>query len=240
MKRSDAIPMFSYMPEIHSLRMGYCYNNFGYEIAGQIVEKLSGESLNDLFVGRITKPLNLSHTHFGAGSTGSNEAKAYMTLKDGSTVKIGVPFADRDILMAAAGGARSSVSDLTTLYTAYMEAGNAELEFDAQKVAENSPFRQVGRIWEPCINFPFRVLREYSYSLGWCRTQLPGPLALPNVEADRSQLPIVGKGTTSRLAISHEGAISGIVSFAALFPETTSSVIVLSNSTPLNYDGPGS
>lgn len=119
-----------------------------------------------------------------------------------------------------------------------MEAGNAELEFDAVKVSEANPFKQVARIWEPAINLPFRVLREYSYSLGWCRTQLPGPMALPNNEADRSQLPTIGKGTPSRLVIYYEGAISGIVSFSALFPETNSTAIVLSNSTPLNYDGP--
>ena len=238
MKRSDAVPMINYLPTVHPLLRGYCYNNFGYEIAGQVIEKLSGQSLDEFFRERIAKPLALTRTYFGTRAGETHEAKAYMTLKDGSPVKIGLPFANKDSLMAAAGGARASVSDLLALYAAYMEAGNHELEFDTVKIADNNPFKQIGKVWEPAINFPFRVLREYSYSLGWCRTQLPGPLALANSETDRSQLPIVGKGTPSRLAIYHEGAISGSVTFAALFPETNSSVVVLSNSTPLNYDGP--
>lgn len=58
------------------------------------------------------------------------------------------------------------------------------------------------------------------------------------MEDDRSKLPIVGKGTPSGLAIYHEGVISGLATSGALFPDTTSSVLILSNSTLLEYDDP--
>lgn len=96
MKRSDAVPMVNYLPAIHPLRAGYCYNNFGYEIAGQVFEKLSGMSLDDFFVDRIAKPLNLSRTYFGAHPEEPKESKAYMTLKNESPVAIGLPFPDKD------------------------------------------------------------------------------------------------------------------------------------------------
>ncbi|KFY95457.1 hypothetical protein V500_02772 [Pseudogymnoascus sp. VKM F-4518 (FW-2643)] len=209
MKRSDAIPMFSTMPAVLPFRAGYCYNNFAYEIAGQIIEKLSGTTYSSFLQERILKPLGLTRTFVGAPLDDQNAAKAYMTKKDCTPVEIPLPFAKGDSLMAAAGGVGSSVSDPLKLYHAYMEAGNAELESDASEVPSTNPFKE-----------------------------LPGPFALPSSEKDRSQLPLVGKGAPSRLSLYHEGAISGSITFSAVFPETMSSVVVLTNSVPLNYDGP--
>lgn len=238
MKRSDAIPMFSYMPSVGPFRAGYCYNNFAYEIAGQIVEKLSGMTFANFLRERITEPLGMTRTFSGAPAGDANAAKAYMTLEDCSPVEIPLPIAHEDSLMGAAGGIRSSVSDLLRLYQAYMEAANHELESEATPISPKNPLRQIGHIWQGQINFPFRSMREYTYVCGWCRTQLPGPLALPSSETESSQLPFVGRGSPSRLTLYHEGAISGAITFSAVFPETMSSVVVLTNSAPLNYDGP--
>jgi hypothetical protein len=121
-----------------------------------------------------------------------------------------------------------------------MEAANRELEPETLQIPllPNNPLKRIGHIWQGQINFPFRALREYTYACGWCRTQLPGPLALPSSESDSSQLPFVGRGSPSRLTLYHEGAISGSITFSAVFPESMSSVVVLTNSAPLNYDGP--
>lgn len=239
MRREDALPMFSYMPNVTTFRDGYRYNNFAYELAGQVIEKVSGMKLDRFLQERVFAPLGLQRTSLGLQPGDTNSAKAYMTLLDGSPVEIPLPFASPDTFMGAAGGIRSSVSDLLVLYQAYLEAGNAELEFgNVPPKKSTNPFKQIGHIWQGKVNLPFQSLREYTYASGWCRTQLPGPLAVPALaETDRSQLPLVGRGSPPRLAIYQEGSISGAGSFAAIFPETQSSVVVLSNSVPLNHDG---
>ncbi len=78
-------------------------------------------------------------------------------------------------------------------------------------------------------------LLEQSYGLGWVRAQLPGLMGAVGLNPGFvNPMPVVGKGDKSRLAIYHQGSIGGALSFVALFPETKSAIVVLSNSLALN------
>lgn len=63
MERSDADPMLNYLLSVHPLRGGYCYNNFAYEIADMIIEKLSDRSIDSFLKEWIAKPLGLIHSY---------------------------------------------------------------------------------------------------------------------------------------------------------------------------------
>ena len=45
------------------------YSNIGLQIAGAVIEKISGKSFEMLFAERIAKPLNMKNTDFGRGKT---------------------------------------------------------------------------------------------------------------------------------------------------------------------------
>ena len=72
--------------------------------------------------------------------------------------------------------------------------------------------------------------------MGWMRAQLPNTVGLigDNMRLySISELPVLGRGSDSRLALYHQGATVGYFSSIYLFPETESAVIVLTNSIAL-------
>lgn len=58
------------------------YSNVGLQIAGAILEKISGKSFEILFAGRIAKPLHMKNTDFGKGPVALPAGGAYSTPED--------------------------------------------------------------------------------------------------------------------------------------------------------------
>jgi CubicO group peptidase (beta-lactamase class C family) len=58
------------------------YSNTGLQIAGAVIEKISGKSFEDLFAGRIAKPLGLRNTDFGKGPVAFPAGGASSTPED--------------------------------------------------------------------------------------------------------------------------------------------------------------
>ncbi|KAK3937271.1 hypothetical protein QBC46DRAFT_416456 [Diplogelasinospora grovesii] len=80
-------------------------------------------------------------------------------------------------------------------------------------------------------------ISERSYGLGWVRTQLPGVVRLIGDNAGLWEIkdsPLLGSKDRSLLMIYHQGATVGYYSFMALFPETDSAVVVLTNAIGLS------
>ncbi|KAF2807649.1 beta-lactamase/transpeptidase-like protein [Mytilinidion resinicola] len=96
-----------------------------------------------------------------------------------------------------------------------------------------NPIKNILKLWRGQMPLPSRSLREHSYAFGWARAQLPAILA-PGDNGKSELSPVVGTGAPSRLALYHGGSIPGYNTYNALFPETGSAVIVLTNSLSLN------
>lgn len=80
----QAIGKIAEMPMEGAPGAVFHYSNVGLQIAGAIVEKISGQSFGQLFIGRIARPLGMTNTDFGtrpvalpAGGAGST-ADDYM------------------------------------------------------------------------------------------------------------------------------------------------------------------
>ena len=58
------------------------YSNTGLQIAGAILEKISGKSFQDLFIERIAKPCDMKNTDFGRGKVALPAGGAYGTADD--------------------------------------------------------------------------------------------------------------------------------------------------------------
>lgn len=130
--------------------------------------------------------------------------------------------------IGAAGAIRSSISDLLVLYKALINAANSQVVQRSVSGAKNV-FKQMPQLLQGKIGVPNQSLREYSYASGWIRAELP---AIVDLFADYEP-PLLGSGSASRLMIHHQGYIAGNVGYVALFPETSTAVVVLGNSAGL-------
>ncbi|WEK18153.1 MAG: serine hydrolase [Candidatus Pedobacter colombiensis] len=58
------------------------YSNVGLQLAGAVIEKISGESFEQLFAERIAKPLDMKNTDFGHNKVSLPAGGAYSTAED--------------------------------------------------------------------------------------------------------------------------------------------------------------
>ncbi|KAL7893390.1 beta-lactamase/transpeptidase-like protein [Trichoderma sp. TUCIM 5745] len=228
MNRSEAIPILNYTPAASALRTEFIYNNIAYEALGQVLERSTGLAYSELLHKRIIEPLNLHRTFYAEEPLDNNTAKSYTTLKDGSFYEVPPWGHGKNLLIGAAGAIRSSISDLLVLYKALINDANSQVAQSSVSEARNV-FKQMPQLLKGKIGIPNQSLREYSYASGWIRAQLP---AIVDLFADYEP-PLLGSGSASRLMIHHQGHVAGNVGYAALFPETTSAVVVLGNSAGL-------
>ncbi|KAM0248984.1 hypothetical protein ACHAP5_003193 [Fusarium lateritium] len=235
LKSEDVMKYINNRPLIGPFRAQFGYNNLHYELAGQIIEHVSGQSYFDFVQSRLLKPLGLERTSFRTPSKDAEDvAVCYNALDDASVAPINYPRMGDDWYGAASGGARSSVKDLVKLYGSYMKGFNNEFK-GANSSSEESTFKQLTHIMSAKIPFDQPSQFEASYGFGWGRVQLPGRLGEIGMNPGLlpKGMPIVGKGT-SRLVLFHQGSLPGSLTFVALLPEIESVVVVLTNSLALN------
>ncbi|CAG8430148.1 unnamed protein product [Penicillium salamii] len=231
--RSEAVRILNYAPRIQPFRTQFIYNNFGYEVLGQAIEKASGETFVEALRHRLLSPLGLNRTYY-TGESRENEAKPYAALEDGSIIPIAPPLHGENILMGPVGGVRSSVNDLLTLYKAFMDAAFHEILHPDMGSPDQpkSTIRGIDQLWKGHQSLPFQSLGEHSYGFGWARAQLP---AVISQGSDTGTLnPMVGTGAPSQLALYNGGVIPGFNTYNVLLPETSSAVVVLTNSQSFN------
>ena len=221
---------------VRPFRADFKYNNWGYEIAAQVISKISGTSIGEFLKKNIFSPLGLERTAMQPGSTidPKDYAKAYISLDDTTPLEMHEPYMVDGTLMAGAGATRSCISDLMNLYGALLSAYKDQIS-SGSTTTPDSPFKQVVTCMSNQNPMPGNTLLEQSYGLGWARAELPGPMGAVGLNPGLvDTMPIVGKGNSSRLAIYHQGSIGGALGFVALFPETDSVVVVLANALALN------
>ncbi|KAF2809390.1 putative D-aminoacylase [Mytilinidion resinicola] len=235
LSRDQALSTINQLRAVTPFRAEYRYNNWGYEIAGRIIEKLSGKKFSQFLTEKIFEPLGMTRT-FNDDSEchgADNVAQAYMTFDDASPAHVPRPHMAEGTLMNPAGGIQSCVKDLLKYYGALMEA--AKDQFDSGNTStEGSPLKQVAPLLSSNIRTASR-LREQSYACGWARVQLPGVLA----ETSRNQalmpaMPVMGDELQPRLVLYHHGMLVGFNNGVYLFPETDTAIKLFDD--PVSYD----
>jgi len=78
----EAIEQIAVLPMEGVPGKTFHYSNTGLQIAGAIIEKISGKSFETLFAERIAKPLGLKNTDFGNGPVALPAGGAYSTPED--------------------------------------------------------------------------------------------------------------------------------------------------------------
>jgi CubicO group peptidase (beta-lactamase class C family) len=207
------------------------YNNWGYEIVGQLLEAVSGQDLPSLLQDKLFAPLGMNRTGLSWDSSDTNEAKSYGILFDKSLVEVATPFHDDSLMMKSAGGVKSSLQDLLVFYKAWMRDVVSQFE-RATDSSPDSPLKNLRTISSQHSRFQGASLHEQGYGLGWARAQLPGQLGRISANPILGEQPVAGKGGPSRLVLYHHGLMPGSTSAVLLVPELRAGIVTLQNSMP--------
>ncbi|KAF4440357.1 putative D-aminoacylase [Fusarium austroafricanum] len=222
-------------PLIRPFRAQFEYNNLHYELAGHVIEHISGQSYSDFLQTRLLEPLGMERTSFRTPSKNVEGVTVpYNALDNASTVPINFLWMGDNGYGAASGGARSSVKDLVRLYRSFLE-GFSEQLYQGSATSGHSTLKQLNHIMSGKIPFDQPSAHEASYAFGWGRVQLLGRLRQIGINPALllNGMPLVGKGTSS-LVLFHQGSLSGSLTFVALLPDIEAIIVVLTNSLGLN------
>jgi CubicO group peptidase (beta-lactamase class C family) len=205
--KAQLFEKFGMLTPLYGLRSKYGYSNFGYFIAGECIQKISGESWESNIEKRLFNPLQMGRSISLCADMPlqQNVAEPHTLISD--TLKL-LPFWLGDGL-APAGSISSSVNDMSHWLICQLDSGryggNQVIPFPVIQETRK-PQSIIGNSW-----FPFNRTHFALYGLGWDLMDYEG-----------------------REIVSHTGEISGFVTSVTLLPEEKLGIIVLTN-TDQNY-----
>lgn len=220
--KDQTISRFNKLRSVTPFRTTFEYTNWGYALAGEVIEKLSGQTYGDYIHAQFVEPLGLARTTTKHQYTNQeNFAKPYAALDDGSLYKLPPPPVQDGTIMVSAQGIQSSVNDLLKFAIGLMGARHGG----------DSPFKNAAKQFQPHIprGAPFL---DKSYGLGLMRTQLPNTIG-GGCNAQFGKLPTIVPGSNARLVTLHGGSQAGYTSFLTMLPEIDTTLVVLTNSIGL-------
>ncbi len=224
--KKDIVKVCNALPIKHDLRTSFLYNNGLYELAGHVVERLSGCSTRgDFQRDRIFKPLGMDRTTAfrDVHEMDDNIAKGYMILTDGAPSYIKPTELSANSMNGSSGGIRSSVNDLLKWCSCLLHSFREDTEADGL-VCHASPIFERATIANPLS------AEDGDYGTGWCYHRTPGKLGLisPNRELES---PTLGASSPSLLVYGHQGDVPGYSANLYIAPDSNSAIVVLSNAT---------
>lgn len=212
------------------------YNNRPFELAGHVIESLTGSPWCEFLNSRIIEPLGMRRTFFKTPpSDVGNVAKSYNTLDDGSPTPIDNVKTGDDGFGGPSAGIRTCVKDLLKLYSVFLASAKDQFA-SGRTSSQDSPLKQVSHLMSAKIPMDQPTLQEASYAFGWARVQLPGKMGAVgcNPPLMPGGMPVVGKGVPSQLVLYHQGSLPGALAAVILIPKSESAIFILTNSLTLN------
>ncbi|KAJ9650775.1 hypothetical protein H2198_009930 [Neophaeococcomyces mojaviensis] len=237
LRRGEDIRMVTYLEKIAEFRSRWIYNNWGYAVADELIEHLSGVSWGDYLKQHIFDPVGMNRTFTKRQQKDKNVAKAYITLANGEPWEVKEPDGEDGEIMEGALAVKSCVRDLLKYYIAFMKAVEADKGKEASSYDRDQPFVDAAKMVEPHIKLSTESQDfDGSYGLGWVRVRLPCTLgAIGMNHGFVGKMPIVGRGIPKKTTCYyHQGSANSFLSSVHLLPDTESGVVVLTNSMAKN------
>ncbi|MCB0571869.1 MAG: serine hydrolase [Phaeodactylibacter sp.] len=204
---AQVVEKFGKITPLYDFRTRWGYCNAAFLLAGECIQRISGDSWAATLRKRIFEPLEMNRTLALAteinGAT--NRASAH-TIYDGKLMAI--PYGELDAI-APAGSISSSIEDMSHWLIAQLGGG-------MYKGKEVIPAAAISRTRQPQSimgrrGHPFNTSHYGLYAMGWQLQDYEG-----------------------KEIISHTGGIDGFVTSVTLLPEEKLGVVVLTN-TDQNY-----
>ncbi|KAK3353876.1 putative D-aminoacylase [Lasiosphaeria hispida] len=228
LQKNQTLSAFNALKQKAKFRTEYSYSNWPYCVAGEIIEKLSGESFGTFLQRRVLQPLGLTRTSATHDNSDPNLARPYAALDDGAPFPLPFPKTGDGNIMAPAQAVRSSVNDMLSYGSALLAAQKAELA--GQQPTPQNPLRGAAKQLSGHISKnPPSPLRENSYGFGMDRIQLPQSLAGIGCNSmlvrEMPQLVPGPESPPGGLLLVHTGSLAGYTSMLGLLPEYNDTVI---------------
>ena len=172
--KNDMVKVCRAMPSKHDLRSNFLYNNGLFELAGHLVERVSGYSnWGDFQNAYIFEPLGMERTSAlrDVHETDKNIAKPYIVLTDGTPFYILPTELSADSMNGGSGGLRSSVNNLLKWSQCLLSALNGESGAD-------DAVRHASPIFNRCTIASPEDAAAGDYCTGWCHHRTPAELGL--------------------------------------------------------------
>lgn len=218
--RAELLHNIRYLEPNKPFRANYQYNNYGYLVAGYVLETVSGKTYEELLQEYIFDPLGMGRTNAyldvieadadhatpydrpnGMGMKGSEECPFYRTPVEDYSKGIGSPF-------AAAGSINSCASDMLKWVQLHLQKG----QWNGQQLISEKSMNELHKpnIHSGTQGVPGKEsLPEFvSYSMAW------------QVENYRGYK-----------VVSHGGNINGFSAFTSFVPELQLGIVAYTNLT---------
>ena len=209
----DIILRLKYLKPKFEFRNGFGYSNVMFLVAGQVVERVSGQDIETYFKQHIFKPLKMMRTTMDIDQMEKegNWAHGCYTTPEGK--KMNVPYIPSHNIKAF-GGINTSVAELANYLIMLMNGG----EFDGQQIVSQAQINYLWKTHNPIgVSQRDKILHPsrhfYGYGLGW-------------FVYDQNGYKIV----------THSGGMDGALCRVLMIPEKKIGVIVLTNSMNFLYN----
>ena len=234
LQKEDLLSFYSKLAKTGNFRADWAYSNWGYALAGAVVEKLGGTSFAEYVSKNLLEPLGLEDTTFKAMDAAStaNLAKPYAALDDTSPYLLPQPPVSDETIMGPAMGGVSSANDLLTYSIALLESHR--YESTTEKATGPTPVLKNGLMHLSGHIHTAPSATEKSYAFGFYRSELPGTiLGMGWNSLYVKEMPKIVPKTHAGPVIAHGGSLPGYHSSIALLPEIGASVVICTNSIAL-------
>lgn len=111
LSKDQSIPIFDYLSQLEPVRTKYMYNNHAYNIAGLVIERVSGMRWDEFIARNIFSPLEMTRS-FTHHPDDENVAIPYNILTNGDPWKLPFCNVSNETMMFAGQSVRTSMSDL--------------------------------------------------------------------------------------------------------------------------------
>ena len=230
--KEQIIPHMEYLKVVRPFRDAFQYSNWGYALAGELIQHLAHASWGNFVQKRLLDPLGMNRSGSVKEAQDGSFAKGYAALDDRSFYPL-APVQVRDgVIMDSSQGLVSTIDDMLKWSQALLISINNEGMSDGASGAA-SPVKNVAQLIasHTPLAEPFD---QSAYGMGWVRTQLPAPLGATGCNPGFvEKMPVVGHGS-DQIVLYHQGSLAGYTSSIFLLPSTKSAIVVLTNSISLN------
>lgn len=198
----DIIHNIQYLKPTSGFRTKYDYDNLLYIIAGEILEKVSGQSWQKFIQNRIFNPLGMNHSapNWNLLQDRADVISPHVPLSGKNKVSIRYT----NTILDAAGGIYSNVEDLNKWMIFHLNNG----EHHGKQLISKKQLKELNSAQ---TIMPVRTTAPYyslfkNYGLGFVLTD------------------VVGK-----MEVSHTGGLEGIVTQIVMLPQLKLGIVVLTN-----------
>lgn len=207
---------------IFSLRSKWLYNNWMYALAGEVIERVTNQSLGEILASRIFAKLGLSQTTLiGSEVPADSTALPYLILENETSVRVPVMEMTDGHLMSSAGGIRSSVVDM-------LKWGNILLSIFRD---EETPLKSLDTILSGHAFLNKTSISDELYTLGFAKVITPSQLGKIGSNQDLlGEMPTLGAKKRPEIVFYHSGGGMGYDHCFMLVPGRQTSIVVLTNS----------